>query len=58
MAWPSKSGMPRAIDGIPATSDWETGMIPLASIGTVALVGQRLGSVRRYRSAKGVITYL
>ncbi len=46
MACPSKSGMPRAIDGIPATSDCETGMMPLASMGTVAFVGQRLDSVR------------
>ena len=42
MAWPSKSGIVSAILGIPATSDGDTGIIPLASIGTLAFVGQRL----------------
>ena len=42
MAWPSKSGIVSAMLRIDATSAGETGMIPLASIGTLAFVGQRL----------------
>ena len=33
--------------GIPATSDGETGMIPLASMGTLAFAGQRLQFVSK-----------
>lgn len=34
--------MLNAIEGMLATSDWETGMIPLASMETLRFMGQRL----------------
>lgn len=42
IACPSKSGIDKAIEGISATSDSATGMIPLAWMGTEAFMGQRL----------------
>ena len=49
MAWPSKSGIARAIGGMPATSDGETGMIPPNSKGELEFVGHKLRrvSIRR-----------
>ncbi len=41
-AEPSKSGICRAISGIPETSEEDTGMIASAAIGTLAFRGQRL----------------
>jgi hypothetical protein len=42
IACPSKSGIERAIEGIPATSPASTGMIPSADIGTLPLSGHKL----------------
>lgn len=42
IAWPSKSGIDKAMFGTPATSDCETGIIPLAVIGTLEFMGHRL----------------
>lgn len=42
VAEPSKSGMDRAIFGMPETSDCETGMMASAKIGIEAFSGHRL----------------
>jgi hypothetical protein len=42
MASPSKSGMLNAMEGMLETSDVETGMTPLASMGTLLFSGHRL----------------
>jgi len=41
MACPSKSGIVKAIDGMLATFDCATGMMPLASIGMDAFKGHK-----------------
>ena len=54
MAWPSKSGMDKAIEGTPATSFWLMGMTPLASMEVSARIGHALFEVRNSFELLGI----